>query len=44
MKELTDRLRALRATAKIDDAFDARLRAAEFKSHSCQVEFGFAKF
>lgn len=44
MNELAERLRALRATAKLDDAFDSRLSGAQFKKHSCQVEFGFSKF
>lgn len=43
MNELTQRLRALRTSVKLDDVFDKQPSTAEFKKSCTVVELGYAK-
>ena len=43
MKELTERLRALRTDARLESVFDDRTTTAEYQKTCTVVEIGFAK-
>lgn len=43
MKELTERLRSLRTSAKLDGVFDNQPSTAEFKKSCAVVQIGYSK-